>query len=153
MARTYKNAVVSTTTHTNTNQRTGEVNTIVSQRATVSKSRRQVTGANGQDVSFILRFVAVILLVANLFIALFGSGNYFTFDKLLNVFQDAPDVVAKVREVLQMDSWKIDTDWGVFNFLRDFINTFIDIANFALFISLGAVQVVVYIGYFIKYLF
>lgn len=104
----------------------------------------------------ILTLIIVILLLLNLYSTLLGTGSIsskFTFERLLYVFQDAPDVVTPVRDWLHLDSWKITSDWGPFNFVREFINLFIDILHFLNFIVMGLVQLIVYVHYFSTMLF
>lgn len=96
-------------------------------------------------VVFLFLFVIMFFSVAT------GSNQEVTFTSLLEVLSDSPvissDWVESFRDL------SIGSDWGIFNFLKDFLNTIIQVIGFLLYIVNGLVQVVVYIAYLFRSLF
>lgn len=104
---------------------------------------------------FITTFLGVILIFITFF-TLFGSlvggsGRVFQFSDVMSFVSDAPSIdvswITKVTDLHQYESW------SVFDFLRNFVNLFIDIISFGLFIVTGLGQVIVYVTYVLGYFF
>ena len=83
------------------------------------------------------------------------SGRRFslTFSGLLNAFADAPKLDFSLLSRF-MDVAYIEKDWGLFNFLKDFINNFI-INGLAIgqYFSYAIVQLFIYIVWFLRFIF
>lgn len=93
----------------------------------------------------VLKLITIILL----FFAIVGAlrnQELFTFKGLLDLFQNAPQID------LSWLNWETINlgDWGLFNFLRDFFNFFIEIVNVLAFAGTCIVQALLYVLYFIK---
>lgn len=102
------------------------------------------------------RFLGIFIIIFSiLFIVVFygslrnGNSDSFTFNYLLEVFTNAPEVDVSWSYV----DLTIYTDWNVFNFLRDFINLSISIIEFGLFIIGCIWQGLNYIFYLLQSLF
>lgn len=99
-------------------------------------------------------FFTVIFLVLFLlmfFSAVSGTDYNFTFTSFLESLSDSPTV--DTSWIKTFNSLRISSDWDLFNFLRDFINTFMDIVSLLLWIVVGLSQLVVYIGYVFRVFF
>lgn len=97
------------------------------------------------NVAFLMLFVIMFFSVAT------GSDQKITFSSLLEILADSPvisfDWVESFREI------SITSDWGWFNFLKDFLNLIIEVFGFLLYIVDGLIQVVAYIVYLFRSLF
>lgn len=101
--------------------------------------------------SIVLNVFGVIifsLLIVNFLRIMTGYGSL-TFESLLNYLQNAPsfDFYSIVS------NYSITTDWGLFNFLRDFFNMFISLFNVIVFLAKNVLNLINYIIYFIRLVF
>lgn len=107
----------------------------------------------------IFGIIVAILLFASFFISMFGNLENdlygFTFQRLLSAFEETADldVYSNIRTWFRSDDWHIDGDWGIFDFIRDMINGFMDTINFLVFLISGLIQVVVFMFYFVRMFF
>lgn len=93
--------------------------------------------------STILRLVALLLLFISFCSILFGHGYHFSLKTLLETLTSLPQV--EMSDILQkLTISSITSDWGVFDFLRDFINSCIAGLNgawsFVAFLGVGFSQ-------------
>lgn len=98
---------------------------------------------------FTVVFMAIFLLA--FFSAASGSDNTITFTSFLNALADSPSI--DTSWIKTFNDLRISSDWGVFDFLRDFINTLMDIVSVMLWIITGVAQLIVYVGYLFRVLF
>lgn len=124
-----------------------------SQERQLSKRTKSSNRSMGNSVSSggFFRIAFFVLFVLMFYSVATGSSQEVTFSSLLDILSGAP--VIDNSWVQSFRDLSISSDWGVFNFLRDFLNTLMQIISFALYIVSGLVQVVVYFAYFIRSLF
>ena len=93
----------------------------------------------------VLKLIFIILLLFVIVGAL-RNQELFTFKGLLELLQNAPQIS------LEWLNWETINlgDWGLFNFLRDFFNFFIEIINILAFAGTCLMQALLYVLYFIK---
>lgn len=111
-----------------------------SQRAMVRTS-----GLNFFTVIFLVLFVLMFFSVAS------GVDSHITFTSLIESLADSPSI--DTSWIKTFNSMRIESDWSIFNFLRDFLNTFVDIISVLLWIITGTAQLIVYIGFIFRVLF
>lgn len=111
-----------------------------SQRAMVRSS-----GLNFFTVIFLVLFVLMFFSVAS------GVDSHITFTSLIESLADSPSI--DTSWIKTFNSMRIESDWSIFNFLRDFLNTFVDIISVLLWIITGTAQLIVYIGFIFRVLF
>lgn len=118
------------------------------ERSIRSRAHRAKAGFILGSGHSILTIVFALLLVSALLGVLLNRES-FTFAGLLEFFQTAPTVNFNFLD------WTAVTlgDWGAFNFLRDFINFFLDIFNVIAFLGACLLQVLSYVLWFFKALF
>ncbi len=107
-------------------------------------------GVRAGFVLDILKYVVLILLVYELISYATGRLTSITFDGFLSVLENAP--VFPVELLSQLD-FTITLDWGVFNFLRDFINLFAPVLTVLSFVGLLLYNAIAYLLYFLRWLF
>lgn len=101
---------------------------------------------NGVPLAGIFKAILIVLLISALFTSLTGRPDTnFTFSALLNKLNDAPSLFPD--EVLRgFKNFHIYNDWGSFgNFFRDLINMFADTLSIIVFLSIGLVQLLIYV--------
>lgn len=111
-----------------------------SQRAMARSS-----GLNFFTVIFLVLFVLMFFSVAS------GVDSHITFTSLIESLADSPSI--DTSWIKTFNSMRIESDWTIFNFLRDFLNTFVDIISVLLWIITGTAQLIVYIGFIFRVLF
>lgn len=126
------------------------------------------TNSNGQylDSSSHFGFFSVIIMVLifiNISYLFFNNGNQMSFSSFLNGLSDMPSVNLDV--VRNFSQSRITSDWSLwlskdlgigisFNFLRDFINSFImPLLSMVAFFLAGVTQLIVFIGWVIGFIF
>lgn len=95
-------------------------------------------------------FILLALLFVN--IPRFIAGDFvpFSFTELFNSFNSVPVIdLGWVSNTFQA----ITTDWGVFNFLRDFFNLFVDMLSSVAFIGSGIVQIILFAVWIVPIIF
>ena len=104
------------------------------------------SSSNGSFFGWIL----VVLIAFNIPRFLMGSGFNFSFQELLTTLINAPAIdITWVTNTIQ----SITADWGVLNFIRDFVNLLIDFFRTLAFWGTGVVQIITYLIYFLGKLF
>lgn len=97
----------------------------------------------------VLSLVLGLLLVISLFKMLSG-GNPVTFGSLLSAIADAPEISMSMT---WFDTLEIVSDWGAFNFFRDFINMITGFYSVIEFCARGLLQVIVYVIWIARFIF
>lgn len=104
-------------------------------------------------MNFVLKimfYLCVIGVIATMFISLsFDTSNIINFEYIMRTIENAPNVVSS----LKIPNITIGSDWGILNFLRNFINALTGIVGFAQFIVFNLIQIVIYLAYFVEALF
>lgn len=100
----------------------------------------------------IFTVIFVLLAVTNFFYATVGYEQTFTFSHLLEKFSSIEPVgIDWIRDFADM---RIEEDWSVFNWFRDFLNNFVmKIVTAFLFLCTGLVELVRYAYFFVGILF
>lgn len=100
----------------------------------------------------IFTVIFVLLFVTNFFYATVGYEQTFTFSHLLEKFSTIEPVgIDWIRDFADM---RIEDDWSVFNWFRDFLNNFVmKIVTAFLFLCTGLVELVRYAYFFVGILF
>lgn len=126
------------------------------------------TNTNGQylDSSFhssLFSVIIMVLIFINLSYLFFNNGNQLSFSSFLNGLSDLPSV--NVDVVRNFSQSRITADWSLwlskdlgigisFNWLRDFINSFImPLLSMVAFFLSGITQLIVFIGWVIGFIF
>ena len=109
------------------------------------------TNNHGGAVFGFFKIVFFVLFIVMVFNVISSNDRVITFTSLLEGLEESPSVSSKW--VTSFAANTISSDWGIFNFLRDFINSLIPIISFFLFIINGLVQVVFYFTYIIRTFF
>lgn len=97
----------------------------------------------------ILGIIIVLMLLATLIRKLNGSDVTPTFTSFLELFSNVPEVAIPFQDFSAVNFG----DWGVFNFLRDFISMLAEIVNVLIFLFNGIISVITYVVYFFRWLF
>lgn len=98
---------------------------------------------------FTVIFMCLFLIM--FFSAATGSDTSITFTGFLEGLADSPSI--DTCWIKTFNSLRITSDWYIFNFLRDFLNTFMDIISVLLWLVTGIAQLVVYVGYLFRVFF
>lgn len=126
------------------------------------------TNTSGQYLDSSSRFglfsvIIMVLIFINLSYLFFNNGNQMSFSSLLNGLSDMPSV--NVDVVRNFSQQRITSDWSLwlskdlgigisFNWLRDFINSFImPLLSMVAFFLAGLTQLIVFIGWVIGFIF
>lgn len=100
----------------------------------------------------IFSVIFVVLALTNFVYATVGYEQTFTFSHLLEKFSTIEPVgIDWIRDFAEM---RIEEDWSVFNWFRDFLNDFVmKIVTAFLFLCTGLVELVRYAYFFVGILF
>lgn len=126
------------------------------------------TNTNGQYLdssshSCLFSVIIMLLIFVNLSYLFFNNGNQMSFSSFLNGLSDIPSV--NVDVVRNFSQSRITADWSLwlskdlgigisFNWLRDFINSFImPLLSMVAFFLAGVTQLIVFIGWVIGFIF
>ena len=125
------------------------------------------TNTNGQFLDSSSHFglfsvIIMLLIFINLSYLFYNNGNQMSFSSLLNGLSDMPSV--NVDVVRNFSQSRITADWSLwlskdlgigisFNWLRDFINSFImPLLSMVAFFLAGLTQLIVFIGWVIGFI-
>lgn len=101
----------------------------------------------------LLRVVLVCLLGLSVFSILFGRKTIFGLGSFLESLSNVPSFDLSPITTF-VNSWAISSDWGVFNFLRDFFNTITSslgtAISFVAFVGTGFYQLINFVAYFLR---
>lgn len=97
----------------------------------------------------ILSLVFLILLAVMIFRKFTGNNNTPTFTSFLDMLTNIE------TPTIPFVNYSFTTlgDWGVFNWLRDFLNVFVDLFNVILFLVNGIISLFQYVTNFILWLY
>ena len=130
--------------------------------------RSYKTNTNGQYLDSSSHFglftlLILVLIFVNLSFLFFNNGSQMSFSSFLNGLSDMPSV--NVDVVRNFSQSRITADWSLwlskdlgigisFNWLRDFINSFImPLLSMVAFFLAGVTQLIVFIGWVIGFIF
>lgn len=97
----------------------------------------------------VLSFIIVIGLLVSLLASLAMQDFNFSLSYFLQIVSSVPDVTG----VFTFNDLTITGSWGIFDFLRNFLNLFTSVLSFLVLLVGNLVQVVVYIFYFVRAFF
>lgn len=113
--------------------------------STTTSTTTKLLGLSG-----VLKIVFLFLLLGMLFRLLKGETILPTFTSFLETLESVPNLS---NSWLSNVDLSITADWDKFNFLRDFLNLFIEPIEIVFTMINGIGQVLIYVFYFIKWLF
>ncbi len=127
----------------------GGSNVTVTQKKPKEKIDSNVSSNDVRQGFNVLSLVLGLVLVVSLFKTLLGNG-FITFGGLLSSVADAPSVSMSMT---WFDSLEIVSDWGAFNFIRDFFNMATGFYSVIEFCARGLLQVIIYVIWVAKFIF
>lgn len=113
----------------------------------LSSSKRSVHSPNFSIIFRVIFIIFCAILISNIIKTLFSS-NTVTFTSFLNYITSVPQISTN----FSMETIYISTDWGVFDFVRIFLNTIMMPINLSVFISRNLWNCLLYIIYFVRFL-
>lgn len=117
--------------------------------SSVITSRFSASNSLGKSVIF---YIFAWCFFVSLFWRITGSDNIFTFTSLLEAFSSAPSI--PTSWITSFVSNKIVADWGVFEFLRNFLNSFVmPLLGTVSFVAVGVAQIITYATWILGTLF
>lgn len=96
---------------------------------------------------FILGFALVILLTISLFRTLSNTSTDLSFTGMLNYFSSVPSM-----QFVNIADFTIVADWGIFNFLKNFLNLFAYLFGFSIWFSQNIYNLILWLFYMVRYL-
>lgn len=114
-------------------------------------SRRSPEYQYKGGVGGVLVIVVAFLLVATLFQSLSGATPTLTFSGFLQYMSNVP--VLSGDWMLELNDMRIVADWGLANFIRDFLNILATMLSSLVFLFAGVAQLILYICFLVGYLF
>ncbi len=90
-------------------------------------------------------FMLFVIMIINVVL---GSETNVTFTYMLQSLSESPSI--DISWITTITEQVITDDWGIFNFFRNFLNSFIKIISFALYFVTGVAQLFVYVAYIIR---
>lgn len=119
-------------------------------KSALKSAKRNLKKDFGSRSSQILGIILVIMLIAVAIRFAMGSESIPTFTGFLETLTSAPEINIPF---LTQTTGIIMADWGIFNFIRDFINTLMQIVDVLIFFFNGILSVLTYVVYFFRWLF
>lgn len=98
----------------------------------------------------LLSIIAILILFIRLFWRLRGSSNTLNFTGFLKFLSNLNSVDIGA---VNINSFVVGGDWGVFNFLRNFFNIFANLFGVVVWLSANVINVIRYLVAFIQFLF
>ena len=92
--------------------------------------------------------IFTILFIVSYVRSLVGAGEI-TFTSFLEFIQSVPEVSFASNFI----DLTILGDWGIFDFLRNFLNIFTNLMSVIVYLFGGLVQLLLYVVYIVRYLF
>lgn len=90
----------------------------------------------------VISIIFIVLLVISLFNSL-NSDESLRFSSFLEILQNAPEFTIEPINI------SISSDWGIFDFLRIFVNQFLGAVSFSLWLIQSVWNMFKFIGYFL----
>lgn len=106
----------------------------------LSKKERNL-GERVSVVGNVLLVIFVTLFIVNYIRLSATNGGFFTFESLITQLSNV-----YAFPIPNLSNLTITADWGLFNFIKSFINLFTSLLNFAVFFSVSAVNAVMMIA-------
>lgn len=116
-----------------------------------ASSWKNISYIGSHGVNFFSLILVILIGVSLIRILKGGSGDIVTFGSLLDLLRDAPQISSEVLTFVEQI--EIIGDWGVFNFLRDFINDLVDLWSVLIWLGSSIVDLIIYIFYFLRWIF
>ena len=146
-----------TSSHTRSNKFSTSTEKVVNKR--VFNRRGELVGSTSQTQTitssnitsgiigstFGLMFSLLVLI--NLYGMLTGTGQFRGLEWLLSVLSNAPAI-----DTSWLETWgqmSITADWGIFQFLADFLNKINQFINLCAFLGVGCINILLFILYFV----
>lgn len=140
------NSVKTETTHITTAKGTN----IDKVTATSSNSVKiNPTGHFKGSTLSVFKVLVCILILVSLW-RLLGGVSPVSFGSFLEYMSNAPVISMPFKF---FNDLTIVSDWGLFNFIRDFINLNTGVIGVLVFLATGAINAIQYITYFIRFIF
>lgn len=114
-------------------------------------SYKQTSYFGSHGLNFFSLILVILIGVSLIRILKSGSGDVVTFGSLLDLLRDAPQISSDVLTFVEQI--EIISDWGIFNFLRDFINDLVDLWSVLIWLGSSIVDLIIYIFYFLRWIF
>lgn len=108
--------------------------------------------SNKVKAKSILLFVASSIFVLLLIIALIrnvNGYNHISFSSFLDYLSNSP----KVIPLLSISDFTITGSWGLFEFLRNFLNIFTQLFGIIIWFGSSIINIFLYAFYFLRYIF
>lgn len=122
-----------------------QVGKVADNRAVV---RRYESMSKADNFLSVVIVIFTILFIVSYVRSLVGAGEI-TFTSFLEFIQSVPEV-SFASNFIDMT---ILGDWGVFEFLRQFLNIFTNLISVIVYLFGGLVQLLLYVVYIVRYLF
>lgn len=115
----------------------------------IQEVRINQTGSVSHSVRSIFSIIIIIIIGFSL-IRVINGGSPLTFSSFLDLLQNSPVINMPFR---WFNDLTITSDWGLFNFLRDFINLNAGIVSVLACIAVGFINFFIYVFYFLRFIF
>lgn len=125
------------------------VTTGINEKKTYNKPHSSYSVGRGSFGIFKLFFLILIMVLLVRF--LYNPNSIVNTLSFLDMLSDLPSVSSSFKSFWQM--LEITSDWGLFNFLRDFLNFFVDIGSVAMWICGSIIDLLSFVLSFVRYLF
>lgn len=125
------------------------VSTSFYEKKTYNKPHVSYNVGRGSFGIFKLFFLILIMVLLVRF--LYNPNSTVNTLSFLDMLSDLPSVSSSFKSFWQM--LEITSDWGLFNFLRDFLNFFVDIGSVAMWISGSIIDLLSFVLSLVQYLF
>lgn len=122
-----------------------QVGKIADNRAAI---RRYESMSKADNFLSVVIVIFTILFIVSYVRSLVGAGEI-TFTSFLEFIQTVPEVSFATNFI----DLTILGDWGVFDFLRNFLNIFTNLISVIVYLFGGLVQLLLYVVYIVRYLF
>lgn len=110
----------------------------------------KITSTTSLSELGVFRLVFFVIIIVTFGSVLFSPEPLgFTFRSFLEMLQNAPSIESDFT----IDSLTITGDWGVFNFLKTFLNWNLKPIAFVLFLVKNLINVLMFLFYFLSYIF
>lgn len=116
-----------------------------SSSASAVADRQPIFGNLLTAISCLLLFLAVVGFLTN------GGGVNASLQSFMSALSRAP--VVSTEWCQSLVSFTIQGDWGAFDFLKEFFNSFVGFVGVFGYLAVGIAQALVFCAYFVAYIF
>ncbi|HIU06667.1 MAG TPA: hypothetical protein IAC46_03680 [Candidatus Onthoplasma faecigallinarum] len=109
-------------------------------------NRMKGAGDGLKILGSVLIIILCIILVISVIRIVFGGSNI-SFSAFLNYIQNVP----QIEFIGDVNMFSINGDWGLFDFLKNFLNSIMSIFNFLVWLCFQLFNCLSYIFYFLKF--